>query len=164
MPKQPATLVTQEMLDQRDVWSDPLVSRPISQNEIIKWAIAVYWPEKPPPLYWDEKYAESTHFKGVIAPQDFNPFAWPVDRPPPPKRLERAGVAGVGQRVMNGGQTDTFGVPMRPGDVTSESRALVNWEEREGRLGLTIFSYTEIRWTNQHDELVKSRTSVGIRY
>ena len=44
------------------------------------------------------------------------------------------------------------------------SEALVNWEEREGRLGLTLFSYREIRWTNQDDELVKSRISVGIRF
>ena len=45
-----------------------------------------------------------------------------------------------------------------------ESSALVNWEEREGRLGLTLLSYTELRRTNQKDELVKSRISVGIRY
>ncbi len=164
MAEQPSTLVTQEMRDQRDVWSEPIVSRPVSLNDIVKWAIAVYWPDKPPPLYWDEDYAKTTRFGGVIAPQDFNPFAWPIDRPPPPKGLERATAAGTGQRRMNGGQTDTFGVPMRPGDVIHESRALVNWEEREGRLGLTIFSYTEIRWTNQNDELVKSRISVGIRY
>ena len=164
MADQPATLVTQEMRDRRDVWSEPIVSRPVSLNDIVKWGIAVYWPEQPPRLYWDEEYAKTTRFGGVIAPQDFNPFAWPIDRPPPAKGLERATAAGVGERTMNGGQTDTYGAPMRPGDLIRESRALVNWEEREGRLGLTIFAYTEIRWTNQNDEMVKSRTSVGIRY
>ena len=53
---------------------------------------------------------------------------------------------------------------MRPGDVISTSSALVDWNERVGSLGLTIFTYTEIRWENQNGELVKSRTSVGIRY
>ena len=164
MADQPTTLLTQEMLDRRGVWSEPKLARPISLNDIIKWAIAVYWPEQPPRLYWDEGYAKTTRFGGIVAPQDFNPFAWPVDRPPTPKGLESAGAAGVGQRVMNGGQTDSYGVPMRPGDVIRESSALVNWEEREGRLGLTLFSYTELRRTNQKDELVKSRISVGIRY
>ena len=164
MAEQPTTLVTDEMRQRRDAWSEPIVSRPVSLNDIVKWAIAVYWPERPPPLFWDEDYARTTRFGGLIAPQDFNPFAWPVDRPPPPKGQEGATTAGVGQRVMNGGQTDTFGVPMRPGDVIRSSEALVNWEEREGRLGLTLFSYREIRWTNQDDGLVKSRIAVRIRY
>ena len=161
MADNPTTLVTQEMIDRRDVWSEQVYSRPIERNDIIKWAIAVYWPDEPPRIYWDEEYAKTTRYGGIIAPQDFNPFAWPVPRPP---RQELPKDAGVGQRVMNGGQTDTFGVPLRPGDVISQSSALVDWNERQGRLGLTIFSYTENRWVNQNDELVKSRTSVGVRY
>ena len=161
MADNPTTLVTQEMIDRRDVWSEQVYSRPIERNDIIKWAIAVYWPDEPPRIYWDEEYAKTTRYGGIIAPQDFNPFAWPVPRPP---RQELPKDAGVGQRVMNGGQTDTFGVPLRPGDVISQSSALVDWNERQGRLGLTIFSYTENRWVNQNEELVKSRTSVGVRY
>ena len=161
MADNPTTLVTQEMIDRRDVWSEQVYSRPIERNDIIKWAIAVYWPDEPPRIYWDEEYAKTTRYGGIIAPQDFNPFAWPVPRPP---RQELPKDAGVGQRVMNGGQTDTFGVALRPGDVISQSSALVDWNERQGRLGLTIFSYTENRWVNQNDELVKSRTSVGVRY
>ncbi len=159
--EQPTTLVTQEMIDNRDVWSEKVYSRPVELNDIIKWAIAVYWPDEPPRIYWDEEYAKTTKYGGIIAPQDFNPFAWPVPRPP---ARELPKDAGVGERVMNGGQTDTFGVPMRPGDVISQSSALVDWNERVGRLGLTIFSYTENRWENQNGELVKSRVSVGVRY
>ena len=161
MADEPTTLVTQEMLDNRDVWSEKTYSRPIALNDIIKWGIAVYWPDDPPRIYWDEEYAKTTQYGGIIAPQDFNPFAWPVPRPP---RQELPKDAGVGERVMNGGQTDTYGVPMRPGDVISQSSALVDWNERVGRLGLTIFSYTETRWENQNGELVKSRISVGVRY
>ena len=65
---------------------------------------------------------------------------------------------------MNGGQTDTFGVPMRPGDVITARSRLKDWNERTTRLGLTLFSNTEIEWRNQNDELVKTRISVGIRY
>ena len=159
-----STLVTQEMRDQRDVWSPAKTAPPIALSDIRKWAIAVYWPEKPPRLFWDEEYAKTTRWGGIIAPQDFNPFAWPIDRPDFGASNASATSAGVGQRVMNGGQVDTYGVPMRPGDVISESTALTGWDEREGRLGLTLFSYRETRWTNQRGERVKSRVSTGIRY
>lgn len=164
MTTQPQTLVTPEMLERRGVWSEPRVSPPITLSDIRKWAIAVYWPEEPPRLFWDEAYARTTRFGGIIAPQDFNPFAWPVHRePPPPGRATPQG-GGPGTRGMNGGQTDTYGVPMRPGDVITSRRALVDWKENVGRLGLTLYTYNEDRWTNQHGELVKSRVQVSIRY
>ena len=79
---QPTTYVTQEMLDTKDVWSEPVVAPPVSISDIRKWAIAIYWPETPAKLFWDEDYAKTTRYGGIIAPQDFNPFAWPIDRPP----------------------------------------------------------------------------------
>jgi acyl dehydratase len=164
MTSPPTTLVTQEMIDRRNVWSPPRVSPPISLSDIRKWAIAVYWPETPPRLYWDEEYAKTTRFGGIIAPQDFNPFAWPAVREQMGSFNASATSATVGQRAMNGGQTDVYHAPMRPGDVISSSSALVDWNERQGRLGLTLFSSTENRWTNQRGELVKTRTSVSIRY
>ena len=36
--------------------------------------------------------------------------------------------------------------------------------EREGRLGLMLFTVTEDNWTNQNDELVKTSRSTLIRY
>jgi hypothetical protein len=164
MTTEPQTLVTQEMIERRDVWSEPRVSPPISLSDIRKWAIAVYWPEEPPRLFWDEEYARTTRWGGIIAPQDFNPFAWPVHREPPAPGRSTPQGAGPGTRGMNGGQTDTYGVPMRPGDVITSRRALVDWNENVGRLGLTLYSYNEDRWTNQNGELVKSRVSVSIRY
>jgi hypothetical protein len=53
---------------------------------------------------------------------------------------------------------------MRPGDViTSESR-LAEYSEREGRLGLMLFTTTEDTWTNQNDEVVKRTRTTLIRY
>ena len=157
------TLVTKEMQERRGVWGESRVSPPIALSDIRKWAIAVYWPEKPPRLYWDEQYAKTTRWGGIIAPQEFNPFAWPVER-----EVERAGAAqrdtGPGTRIMNGGQVETFGVPMRPGDVITARSRLKEWDERQTRLGLTIFSYTELEWRNQRNELVKTRISTSIRY
>ena len=67
-------------------------------------------------------------------------------------------------RGMNGGQVDTYGVPMRPGDVITARNRLRDWEERQTRLGHTLFTYSELEWRNQHDELIKRRVSTAIRY
>ncbi|MQG21212.1 MAG: MaoC family dehydratase [SAR202 cluster bacterium] len=163
MTSQPETLVNQEMLDKKDQWSEPNVSPPVSVSDIRKWGIAVYWPDTPPRLFWDEEYAKSTRYGGIVAPHDFNPFAWPVEREVPAARATAAG-GGVGTRGMNGGQTDFYEKAMRPGDVVSTSSALVDWYERNGKLGLTLFSVTEVRWTNQNDEIIKKRHSISIRY
>jgi acyl dehydratase len=157
------TLVTREMEERRGVWGEERVSPPVSLSDIRKWGIAVYWPETPPRLYWDDEYARTTRWGGIIAPQDFNPFAWPVEREIPAAR-QNAQAAGVGTRGMNGGQVETFGVPMRPGDVITARSRLKEWNERQTRLGLTLFSFTELEWRNQNGELVKTRISTGIRY
>jgi len=157
------TLVTQDMIDRKGVWGNERVSPPISVSDIRKWAIATYWPEKPPAIYWDEEYARSTQYGGIVAPPDFNPFAWPVERP---RRPAGGGGqrGGRGRTGLNGGQTDTYGVPMRPGDVIRSRTRLKEWNEREGRMGLTLYTYTETEWRNQNDELVRTRISIGIRY
>ena len=159
------TLVTAEMEERKGVWGNERVSYPVSESDIRKWAIAVYWGETPPRLYWDAEYARGTRWGGIIAPQDFNPFAWAV----PTGAVKPAGaVPGQqtrrGGNVMNGGQADTYGVPMRPGDVITSRSRLSHWEERQGRNGLTLFTYTETEWRNQDGELVKTRISTGIRY
>lgn len=65
---------------------------------------------------------------------------------------------------MSGGQVETFGVPMYPGDVITSRTRLKDWNERTTRLGLTLFTETEMEWRNQRGELVKTRISTGIRY
>lgn len=156
------TLVTPEMHAKRGVWENERVSFPVSESDIRKWALASYWPEKPPRLFWDAAYARGTRWDGIIAPQDFNPFAWPIDRPP--GREADGPRTAPGTRGMNGGQVETFGVPMRPGDVITSRTRLKDWNERTTRLGLTLFTETEMEWRNQCGELVKTRISTGIRY
>jgi hypothetical protein len=52
------TYMTAEIREWLDVERDIAVSPPISENDIRKWAIAVYWPETPPKLYWDADHAK----------------------------------------------------------------------------------------------------------
>ncbi len=168
------TLVTPQMVEARGVWSEPMYSHPISASDIRRWAIATYYPERPPPLFWDEDYAKTTRWGGIVAPPEFNPFAWQTDTPSERRfwdadnNLPRPQLPPdpdtPGQQGMNGGQDDVYGVPMRPGDVIKETFTLRDWNERTGRLGLTLFTFTEILWENQRGELVRRRTSVNIRY
>ena len=166
-------LVTERMREMQGEWTRAVHSRPIATSDIEKWAIAVYWPERPPRIYWDEEYARTTRWGGIVAPRGFNPFAWPIDRPdhldfwaidcilPYPSRPDARPRGGGG---MNGGQADSYGARMRPGDVISQSCALVDWKERETRLGPTLFTVAEHRWTNQHGELVRRRRNTLLRF
>ena len=67
--------------------------------------------------------------------------------------------------ILNGGAEVTYGVRMRPGDViTSGKSKLVDYVEREARLGLMLFTRIETTWTNQNGEMVKVTRGTGIRY
>ncbi len=165
MSDEAITYVTDEMRAAQGVWGESRTAPPITETDIRRWAMATHYPETPPRIYWDAEYAAATRWGGIIAPPDFNPFAWPVERP------KGGSPALAGQRPdgkpltgMNGGQTDTYGAPMRPGDVISARTRLVDWNEREGRLGHTLYVRSEIEWRNQNGELVKTRMSIGIRY
>ena len=164
MTTESETLVTQDLIERKGKFSEPKVAPPIALSDIRKWAIAVYWPDEPPPMYWDEDYAKTTRHGSIIAPLDFNPFGWPVHREPVPAARASADAAGVGTRGMNGGQTEEYFEPMKVGDVISTTTGLTEWAERTTRLGPTLFTTTETRWTNQNGEFVKVRKSIGIRY
>lgn len=158
--------VTDEMRKAKGVWREARTSEPIAPSDIRRWAIATHWPEEPPRIYWDEAYAGGTRWRGIVAPYDFNPFAWPAQRAAARRPGPLAGARPDGKPLtgMNGGQTDTYGMRMRPGDVITARTRLTDWEEREGRLGHTLYTTTEIEWRNQNDELVRLRRSIGIRY
>jgi hypothetical protein len=148
---------------------------PISVSDIRKWAQAVYYPEAPPREYWDEEYAATLPAGGIVAPHEFNPFAWmTADGPPVREALgfgastteHRLGIEHPGTtNMLNGGmEVEYTGVPMRPGDVIRSATRLAGYHERAGRLGLMLFTTTEHQWTNQRDELIKTQRDVIIRY
>lgn len=166
MNGEPETLVTEEMIAAKGVWGEETVAHPVTESDIRRWAIATYWPEPPPRVFWDAEYARGTRRGGIVAPRDFNPFAWPIERPPDRGQggAKPGSTPKKGENVLNGGQADEFHAPIRPGDVLTSRSRLSHWEERTGRLGLTLFTYTEIEWRNQRGELVRRRVSTGIRY
>jgi hypothetical protein len=156
-------------------------SYPITETDIRRWAMAVYYPERPPPLFWDAEYASKTRHGGIVAPEEFNPFAWmqlapPVELPQVGDDLPaQPGIVLGPERVfgvrspelkfqLNGGAEVEYGVRMRPGDVIRSVQSIAGFHEREGRLGLMLFTTSQSQWFNQHDELVKTQRGVLIRY
>jgi hypothetical protein len=150
-------------------------SFPVTDSDIRRWALAVYYPETPPRLFWDADHAAGTVHGGIVTPEDFNPFAWMTPAAPgaEPDLSRKAFVSLEHQlgiegpdlpSMVNGGREVHYGVRIRPGDVIRSVSRLAEYSEREGRLGLMLFSVTEDTWTNQRDEHVSAARMTLIRY
>ena len=63
--EEPTTLVTQDMIDSKGVWGPETTSYPVGASDIRKWAIATYWPEKPPQIFWQGANASQPSLSGV---------------------------------------------------------------------------------------------------
>jgi hypothetical protein len=157
------TLVSAEMLECKGVWGREKTSFPIAESDIRRWAIATYWPKVPPRLFTDAEYAKTTKFGGIVAPEDFNPFAWAVPTG------EEGGLPFdlpglIGGMILNGGTEDTYVTRMRPGDVITSRLRLADWSEKEGKSGLKLFSKYETEWHNQNGELIKRTVGTTIQF
>jgi len=168
------TYINEEMLAAVGTELGRQVSFPIGESDIRRWAVAVYYPEPPPPLFWDAEYAAGTVHGGIVAPEEFNPFAWMSAEPrglvraaeydpntleislgltPPPTQFQ-----------LNGGLDVEYGVRIRPGDVITAVSSLHSYSERRGRLGLMLFTTMANVWTNQRGEQVRLTKGTVIRY
>lgn len=150
-------LVTDGMRRARGVWDDwGAWSAPIRDSDVRRWAIAVYWPEPPPRRFWDDTTAG-----GLVAPEEFNPFAWPApevpstrssaargrDRRPDPQQVRRR---------VNGGCRAVYGVPMRVDDRIRRRVRLQGWTAADSSRGRMLLVDYEHEWQNQHHELVRT--------
>jgi len=169
------TYISEEMQAAVGTELDRRVSYPITVSDIRRWAMAVYYPEEPPRLFWDEEYAATTRHGGIVAPEEFNPFAWMSAEPAgvpqgkggndPDHTEKQIGIQGPGLAFMlNGGMDIEYGARMRPGDVITSVSRLAGYRERPGRLGRMLFSMTESTWTNQQDQMVRRSINTLIRY
>lgn len=152
-----------------------LVSFPVSASDIRKWALAVYYPQQPPPKFWDESVARTGRHGGIVAPEDFNPFAW-MTAPGSTDESEHdpyaadltedlLGIAGPGLKFqLNGGVQLEHGEPIRPGDVITASSTVAEYKERKGKLGQMLFTTLQDEWTNQDGTLVRRSRLNLIRY
>ena len=147
-------------------------SFPIDVSDIRRWAVAVYYPDPPPPMFWDESHESTIRNGGIVAPDEFNPFAWMTAEGPPADRGDWTGgpeaSLGIGPPktsfMLNGGLSSTYTGLMRPGDVIESVTRLKDYRERPGRLGQMLFTVSEDTWTNQRAELVRTSETTLIRY
>jgi acyl dehydratase len=159
----PGTFLAQETIDKIGRTLAPVSAPAVGANDIARWATATYWPERPPAVFTDAGAAAATPWRGIVAPRDFDPFAWMADRPWAGDWLFGMG-AEPGRRVLNGGQWNRYAAPIRPGDVISVTRRFVDVIERETKRGPMVFFTSEFRWTNQDDALVRLADQTTIYY
>lgn len=149
-------------------------SFPVSASDIRRWAVTMYYPNTPPRIFWDAEHAATTRFGGIVAPEDFNPFAWMTVAPGPDSGINPGkpwpevefGLPDPPARanIISGMDIEHSGVRMRPGDIIRSTASLASYSEREGRLGLMLVTTTEERWVNQRDELLRTSRIHVLRY
>jgi hypothetical protein len=148
---------------------DRRCSFPITPSDIRRWALAIYHPELPPERFLVAEPSPAGDAL-LVAPEDFNPFAWLVADPlgPPVALAEPEGVLGIPgpglRKRIRGGMEVSYAEPMRSGDVITAVRRLAGYDEREGRLGRMLLTTIEETWTNQRSDLVKQYRFTFIRY
>ena len=167
------TLVTPEMKAIVGKTMRESVSYPVAASDIRKWALAVYYPDVPPRRYWDEAHA-ATLPGGFVAPEDFNPFAWITVKP-------AADEPGVSQTAFSERELGVVPppykaillteirarhgeAPIRPGDVITSTVAITDYFEREGRMGLMLYTTLSNTLANQDGAWVRTVDSVFVRY
>jgi acyl dehydratase len=120
------------------------------------------------PIYFDDAAARAAGHPGIVAPPNFltSVLGW---QPGPPEgellpdgteeKLLAPEIRGL--RLMGGGHELTFGQPVRPGDVVTARRKLVDLYQREAKFGQLTFAISDIVYTNQRGEhLVTCRETV----
>jgi acyl dehydratase len=127
------------------------ISPPVAESDIRRWAVAAYWPETPPKEFWDAEFAATSRWGGIIAPAEFNPFAWPAEQ----DRFWEDFPRGPGGPPKAGGSETEYGAPIRPGDVLTSVTTAVDVTERQGRNGRLLLFLSETVMTNQRGELVR---------
>lgn len=113
------------------------------------------------PLYYDEAYAATTQWGGVIAPptffftlgyyEDAPGTAYREDGRPTGTELD---VPLPVSKTVGGASSVEFGEPVRPGDVIIVRKKVVDVYSKEGKSGTLYFTVVETTFTNQKGELV----------
>ncbi len=172
------TMITDEMLALVDQPMHRATSYPIGANDIRRWAMAISYPEVPPRIFWDDEYAATTTWGGIIAPQEFNPFVWATEDPPlsaprvsggPGRWGHFESVFGVDppayRAVLQSRVTAHYSpVRMRPGDVIQSVDRISEYFEREGKMGLQLYTTISVDYVNARDEWIKRLDTVFLRY
>ena len=152
------SVITDEMRSVIGVESEPY-SYEVDKNGIRKFAEAV---GDPNPLWTDELYARKTMYGGIIASPT---FITTVDR------RQKEGYHHGGkpykrpyEKGLHGSDEWEFFEPLRPGDVITARRRMVDFVERQGKSGPLLFTFSEADYYNQLGQLVAKHRTSGISF
>jgi len=74
MVQEADTYLTPELRASVGTEVERMVSYPVGAGDIRRWAIAVYWPETPPRLFWTRHTPQDDALPGIIAPRSSTRF------------------------------------------------------------------------------------------
>jgi acyl dehydratase len=133
-------------------------SRPVT-HEVERGAIRLFAQAigDPNPLFNDEKMARKTRFGGMIAPPTYVRLLMPAEMP-------KMDLPNMPKRLLDGGSEWEFHEPIRPGDRITVIARLADLRETEGRMGTMVVRVTEMRYTNQFNELCTIQRMTLINY
>jgi acyl dehydratase len=152
-------------LDTSDI--DPWVGKPVvfaelwdpcNATDIRRWVQAMDYPN---PLHWDEEFARSSKFGGLVAPQSFTVCM---------DYGHGAHPAAVGKLpdshlIFGGEEWWFYGSPIRPGDKLFQSRRFDGYDISDTKFaGPTMFSRGDTVHRNQSGVLIAKERSTAIRY
>jgi acyl dehydratase len=141
-------------------------SEPIGEALIRRFAAAVGDHNA---LYWDDQYAQEGPYDGIVAPPTLlfeltYDIGGEIDRE---KGLYQGLLswAGFPKSLDRAGNEYEIFQPVRPDDVITVHKKIVDVTEKEGRTGKWTFLSTEITYTNQKKELLgRDLETLACRY
>ncbi len=109
-------------------------------------------------LFTDEARARETPVGGIVAPPTFLRSC--VAPPPPIDPQQETGLS----RILDGGSDWEYFHRVRPADRISVRSKIIDFREREGRMGKMLITTTQLTYRNQLGQVVATQTGTRIMY
>ena len=109
-------------------------------------------------LFTDEEKAKKTRWGGVIATPTF--LRCCVSLGPGIDHRAESGLS----RSLDGGSEWEYFEPIRPGDEITVTSAIAGFQERDTKMGRTLFTTTKTTYKNQRGQVVATQTTTGMLY
>jgi acyl dehydratase len=156
---------------QMDAWDE------VERGAVRRFVQAVMDPD---PVYWDNEYASTTRYGGVVVPPMYPMYAFrfPPDAPDPLDAayddplyhggsfMPRFGLPEPPvplQRVLNGGNDVEFLALARPGDRLRAKSVIEDIYQKNGRQGPMVFIQMKIVISNQDGQVLLINRQTSIR-
>lgn len=131
---------------------DPPHVREVERGAIRRYADAV---GNDNPLYFDEEYASESRYGTIIAPPGF--FGWSMQSVPSSEGIIGLMTAMINAgyyRILDGGMSYEFFLPVREGDIIIASPKVKDVTAKEGKSGTMMICDFETSYFNQNGDLV----------